>query len=453
MLKITINGQAVESMSDPRKPFLEVLREEFGFRGTKYGCGEGECGACTIVVDGKTVCSCLAMTGSLAGAEITTVEGLANDPVGVRLFNTFGKQGAVQCGFCTPGFVVSAWYLLAGEERPDSNRIRHALGGNLCRCTGYVRIVDAIKECGLEPVHSPIATRKGRLVEAIEFPQKYWRPTSLDELLANIASFSPSAKIIAGGTDLMVQHEHRLHELALVDISGIAELCGIEETDEYVKIGATTNWTEIGRSEIIARWAPLLRLASAEVGGIQIQNRGTVGGNIANASPAADGLPALYAYDAEVHVASASGARWMPIADFVLGPRRTALRPGEVIFEIRLPKIENQGTPIVFFEKVGPRKAQTITKASVSFHGWILADKICQPRIALGAVAATVMRAKAAEEFLSNGSRLDSLQHAADLLAKAAMPIDDIRSTAEYRKKLISGLFLRGFLKQAAHFA
>src|SRR5262245_40375608 len=115
MLELTVNGIAFETRTDPRTPFLEVLREELGLRGTKYGCGEGECGAGTIIVDGETLCACLAMTGSLSGSEITTVEGLANDPIGVRLVNALAERGAVQCGFCTPGFVLSGWQLLAHD--------------------------------------------------------------------------------------------------------------------------------------------------------------------------------------------------------------------------------------------------------------------------------------------------------------------------------------------------
>jgi xanthine dehydrogenase iron-sulfur cluster and FAD-binding subunit A len=449
MPNITINGRAIESISDPRKPFLEVLREEFGLRGTKYGCGEGECGACTIIVDGKTACSCLTMTGTLAGTEVTTVEGLGNDPIGVRLFNAFREQGAVQCGFCTPGFVLSAWQFLSTNEGSDTERIRDSLGGNLCRCTGYVRIVDAVRECFRDAVASPLATRRGRAAEPVMIPRVYWRPGTLDELFAQFSSFALDPRMIAGGTDLMVQHEHGLHELALVDLSGVAALSGIEETDAYVRIGATTTWSEIGRSETIARWAPLLRLASAEIGGIQIQNRGTIGGNIANASPAADGLPALYAYDAEIHLASPSGKRSLPIGDFVHGPRRTALAPAEIITDIRLPKTVAQGTPIVFFEKVGPRKAQTITKASVAFHGWRYDGRILDPRIALGAVAPTVVRAREAEQCLSIDSTPEGMQHAARRLSAIATPIDDVRSTAEYRKKLVSGLLLRGLLKNS----
>ncbi|SEP22619.1 xanthine dehydrogenase small subunit [Salinihabitans flavidus] len=449
MAKITLNGQTFESGSDPRKPFLEVLREEFGLRGTKYGCGEGECGACTVVVDGETVCACLTLTGSLAGKEVTTVEGLANDPVGVALFNSFARHGAVQCGFCTPGFVMSAWQLLAKQENPDTDAIRDAVGGNLCRCTGYVRIVDAIRECGLGAANSPVVARIGEGGASDYVAQAYWRPASLEELFHDLGSFSDNSRMIAGGTDLMVQNEHRLNELELIDISGLSELRGISQSDGSITIGALTSWAEIGRSKLIERWAPLLGLASHEVGGIQIQNRGTIGGNIANASPAADGLPGLYVYDAMVELASSSGQRSLPIADFMVGPGRTSLAAGEVITAVRIPKVEMPGTPLVFFEKVGPRKAQTITKASLAFHGWMEEGRIVAPRIALGAVAPTVLRAREAERMLAKDITVAGVAMAAAQLSGIISPIDDIRSTAEYRSKLITGLLRRGFASHA----
>lgn len=444
---LTINGEERACAVDPRTPLLEVVREEFGLRGTKYGCGEGECGACTVVADGRTICSCLATVGSLAGTEVTTVEGLANDPIGVRLFNSFGEKGAVQCGFCTPGFVLSSWQLLSSPVDADLDRIRDGLGGNLCRCTGYAKIVEAVEDLAGEALASPITERVGTGATTMLVSQVYWRANSLYDLLANIGGFAPHYRIIAGGTDLMVQHEHRLHELSLVDISAVPELSGIEEMEGHVRIGATTTWTDIRNSPLIARWAPLLSRAAAEVGAAQIQNRGTIGGNIVNASPAADGLPALYVYDAEVVVASAAGSRVLPVGDFVRGPRRTALKHGEILSEIRVPKLRPSGELVCFFEKVGPRRAQTITKGSVTFHAWLDGDTLVDPRIALGSVGPTIIRASEAEKALHGKLTPSVVKSAARLVSAVASPIDDIRSTAEYRRALVGGLLLRGLLR------
>lgn len=450
MYSIVVNGKPVATDADPRTPFLEVLRERIGLKGAKYGCGEGECGACTIVVDGKTVCSCLALSGSLAGAQVTTVEGLANDPIGTRLVNALVRKGAVQCGFCTPGFVLSSWALLAHADGVDEDSIRNALSGNLCRCTGYVKIIDAVAECAADQAVSPIAGRKPAAAASFQVGQEYWRPSALEELLEGLESFGPQSRLVAGGTDLMVQHEHRLHELALIDLSGISQLRGISATDSHLRIGASTPWSAIRDSSLVAKHAPVLALAAAEIGGVQIQNRGTIAGNIVNASPAADGLPALCVHEAEVEIASPRSRRRMAIADFVTGPRRTALKRGEIVTAVLLPKVPRPDRPVSFFEKVGPRKAQTIAKGSVAFFAFRDRERLIEPRIALGAVGPTVIRALEAERSLAEDASEAGVLRAAELVAQAARPIDDLRSTADYRRRLVAGLLIRGLKRNSA---
>ena len=447
MHSLTLNGETVQVEVDPRTPFLEVLRETLGLTGTKYGCGEGECGACTILVDGKPVCSCLTLTGSIAGSDITTMEGLANDPLGTRLIHALAQKGAVQCGFCIPGFILSARALLSGPDTIDDKTLRDGLSGNLCRCTGYVKIAEAVSECATEPALSPAIARSPAPPSSLRIGQDYWRPASLDELHKGIADFAPVARFIAGGTDLMVQFEHRLHDLAIIDLSGLDELRGIEESDAHLRIGATTSWSEIRRSALVAAWAPVLPLAAAEVGAAQIQSRGTIGGNIVNASPAADGLPALHVHEAEVEIASREGIRRISIADVVTGPRRTALAPGEVVTAVLIPRRETHGTPVYFFEKVGPRKAQTITKGSVAFHAVRQGTRLISPRIAMGAVGPVVLRGQEAEALLAQDTSPEAIRRAGELVSAAARPIDDLRSTADYRRSLVGGLLIRGLAK------
>lgn len=445
MNELIINGRTVEAEVDPRTPFLEVLREVVGLKGTKYGCGEGECGACTILVDGRSTCSCLTLTGSLSGAQITTVEGMANDPVGTRLFHAFAEKGAVQCGFCTPGFILSSWeHLSSAGGATDPDAIRTALSGNLCRCTGYVKIVEAVAQCGrdLDPP-SAVGKRTARATP-MRIEGKYWRPTELEELLSGLTGFAPGARLIAGGTDLMVQLEHELHAVPLIDLSAIAELRGITITDHHLRIGATTSWSEIRTSDAVRDHAPVLALAAAEIGGVQIQNRGTIGGNIVNASPAGDGIAALHAHDAQVELRSRTGRRTLPIGEFILGPRRTALGTDEIVTAVLLPRRESDAPTLSFFEKLGPRKAQAISKAVVAFHARRNGAGLVAPRIALGAVGPVIIRAEAAEKVLAGGTGARDLRRAATLVAEAARPIDDLRSSAEYRRKAVAGLLLRG---------
>lgn len=447
MREIVVNGETYRTGADPRTPFLEILREELGLKGTKYGCGEGECGACTVIVDGKPVCSCLTLTGAVEGAEVTTVEGMANDPVGTKLFNALAREGAVQCGFCTPGFVLSSWDLLNRSEEIDSEAVRDALSGNLCRCTGYVKIIDAVRKCAGSAQSSPIGAQRRTPVRSVRDGRTYWRPADLDELMSGLEDFDPEARLVAGGTDLMVQSEHRLHELSLIDLSVVPQLRGIEETEAHLRIGATTTWSEIRNSDLVKRFAPVLALAAAEIGGRQIQNRATIGGNVVNASPAADGLPALYAHEADVEIRSKSGVRTVPISDLIRGPGQTTLAEGEILTAISIPKWRFGGVSAVFFEKFGTRNAQAITKGSVTFVAALSDGKLVSPRIALGAVGPMIIRATEAERVLSEDWSEAGLAQARALVSDAARPIDDLRSTAEFRRNLIGGLLIRGLKK------
>ncbi len=145
---LTVNGEKHEVLADPCEPLVRVIRFGLGLTGTKEGCGTGDCGACTVLLDGRPVCSCLLLVAQAKGKEITTIEGISN---GVKLHplqQAFIDHGAVQCGFCTPGMLLSAKGLLDENPRPTELEVREAIAGNLCRCTGYVKIVKAILACG-----------------------------------------------------------------------------------------------------------------------------------------------------------------------------------------------------------------------------------------------------------------------------------------------------------------
>ncbi|MCZ7472714.1 MULTISPECIES: FAD binding domain-containing protein [Rhizobium/Agrobacterium group] len=448
MIKFVVNGVDKTLSADPRTPLLEVLREDLGLTGTKYGCGEGECGACTVIVNGKTICSCLALAGAVEGNEITTIEGIGNDPVGVSLAINLANEGGVQCGFCTPGFVMQGWSAVTSGEVRSEEDLRDALGGNLCRCTGYSKILTAMQKSVNDSPGSPLSARLGSGTATSLQMDGYWRPASLAELRSGLAAQVAPYRFAAGYTDLMVQEQHHLKDLTLIDLAAVSELRGIREDETYISIGAMTCWTDIIHSPEIAAHSPVLAMAAREIGAMQIQNRATIGGNISNASPAADGLPPLYAYDAEILCMGPQGERAVPIADFVQGPRRVALEPGEFIAEIRIPKAGDRRAEQFFFEKRGPRKAQTISKASVAYHAWTGADGARQVRIAIGAVAPTVLRVPEAERLLAAGG--DREEAAAALMA-AARPITDIRSTAEYRRDLVGGLLLHGLARATAN--
>ena len=289
-------------------------------------------------------------------------------------------------------------------------------------------------------------------------------PETLDEALADLAAH-PGARPFAGGTDIMVLLEAgHLPPARYVDLRHCHELVGIEHGAEGVIIGALTTYTEIHSAPDLATDYPMLRMAASETGGVATQNRGTIGGNIANASPAADTPPALLAYDAELELASPGSRRRVPYREFHTGYKKMDLRPGELIARIHLPPRAEWLPPALartepgaagrstggrdYYRKIGTRRAQAISK--VCFAGAIRMDgaRVADVRIALASVAPTVIRAYRAEEAL-RGKNLDeaSIAAAQQALDSEISPIDDIRSTARYRRRVAANL-LRDFLDQ-----
>lgn len=259
------------------------------------------------------------------------------------------------------------------------------------------------------------------------------RPRSLDEAVRHLQE-DPALVPTAGCTDLMVRGPEALHRMdRVIDLLGVPELRGIREADGGLEIGATTSFSEIRSSAAVRAAFPILAEAAALVGGWQIQNRATLGGNMANASPAGDSLPVLLALDAIVVAAGAGGRREIPYAGFHTGYRQTALRPGEIVARVRLPYL-----PVGAFQafrKVGTREAQSISKVVLAMTGWVEAGKIAELRLAAGSVAATPVRLRATEEAMRG---LPPNPETADLAGREAArevtPIDDVRSTAEYRR-------------------
>jgi CO/xanthine dehydrogenase FAD-binding subunit len=245
---------------------------------------------------------------------------------------------------------------------------------------------------------------------------------------------------LAGGTDVMVLlAAGKLPHGRWVDIWGLDELRGVEVRDDAVVLGALTTYTEVRRHPLVSSEFPMLAQAARETGGAAIQNRGTLGGNIANASPAADSPPALLVYDAELELVSTGGSRWVPYHSFWFGYKQTGLRPDELIRRIRLPR--NKRTWKQYYRKVGTRRAQAISKVCVAAAAHVDAGRIVDVRIALGSVAPTVLRARETEKML-RGEKLTPaiFREAQDVLVREIAPIDDMRSTAQYRRMIARNL-------------
>ncbi|MAG59153.1 MAG: molybdopterin dehydrogenase [Planctomycetes bacterium] len=422
---LKVNGRHAPIQADPMRRLLDVLREDLGLTGAKEGCGEGECGACAVLLDGEPVCSCLVPVTQAEGRAITTVEGLAEDKDLDPLQEAFVTEGGVQCGACTPGILVTARAFLDNtrdhgrplRRDPDRDHIREALAGNLCRCTGY------------EPILRSIIATPARPPEECERAAVVLPPVQPLPLADAITRLVNGATPIAGCTDLMVQGIDP--GAPIVDLLTIPELSGIECGDDVIDIGAATTFTEF-REHPAAGALLALDDAAAMVGGWQIQTRATIGGNIATASPAGDSLPALLALDAELVLHGPDGPRTIPYAEMHTGYRQTALRPGELIVRIRVP----HPPPGTFhcFRKVGTRAAQAISKVVVAMVARPEGRRLTHVRIAAGSVADRPIRLRATEALLEGQGPGGAHPEAAGAAARAEVsPIDDVRSTREYR--------------------
>jgi CO/xanthine dehydrogenase FAD-binding subunit len=283
--------------------------------------------------------------------------------------------------------------------------------------------------------------------EKMSHPNDYFRPLSLSECLQFLEEQGEHCQILAGGTDLVIELEKgEKTNSILVDIRRLDELRKIDVMSSLIRIGSLVTYDEIENSAILQNHAPVLVAAAAEVGSSQIRHQGTIGGNICTASPAGDAIPTLYVLGAEVVLASTNGNRSLPIQDFFAGVRETVKRSNELVVEFRFPK--ETGRVFSFFRKVGQRKAQTIAKASVAFHSRINECILEDVKIAMGSVAPTVIFAPKTQAALQ-GQQLthDLIAKAAELIKTEVEPIDDIRSTAWYRREVVGGILIEELSK------
>lgn len=437
---LSVNRQQVKLRVSSGARLLDVLRDDLRLTGAKEGCGKGECGACSVILDGKLVASCLVMAYQADGSVVETIEGLAEGDRLHPLQDAFVEKGAAQCGACIPGMVLAGKALLDATPNPSREEIRSGLAGNLCRCTGYAKIFDAVQAAAGLP------GRAGAGVAPPPATPHYFRPRSLEEALEVLIQRGGEVRPVAGGTDLLVKAKDGLLDRgALFDVSLVPELQGIEEGNASLRIGAASTHAQLAASPLVARYVPALAQACALIGGPQIRNQGTLGGNLANGSPAADTVPPLYVADAVVELVSVSARREVPIAEFFTGPRQTVLTGDELIVAVRVPK--RLGVRAAFL-RLGQRQAQAISKVSVAvamtFHDgrpdWV--------RVALGAVAPTVIRAHEAEKALLTGGA-EALRLAREIVQAEVRPISDLRSTSVYRRAMAGVLLERAVRKLA----
>jgi xanthine dehydrogenase small subunit len=449
----------------PTMTVLEYLREIAHRTGTKEGCAEGDCGACTVVLgelapDGsevryRAVNSCIRLLPTIDGQELVTVENLqAKDGRLHPVQQAMVDHHASQCGFCTPGFVMSLFALYLRSEAPSREQVLEALSGNLCRCTGYRPIIDAALRMGEYPEPPRWSRQSARSSERLAALRDlrrqrslktpgFYAPRSTDELAAALQA-EPHAVVLAGGTDIGLWVTQQLRDLpSIIYIGEVAELKRIERDAAGIVIGAAVTLTE-GWDAIVAAYPQLQELAQ-RFGSPPVRNSGTLCGNIANGSPIGDAMPALIALGAEIELRRARHTRRLPLERFYLGYQRKDLLPGEFVVSVTVPA-PRAGQQFASY-KLSKRIDQDISAVCAAFVVEQQGERVVAARIAFGGVAAIPSRAPATENALIGRAwNEDSIERAAAALSQDFKPLTDLRASSAYRLKAAGNLLRRFYL-------
>jgi xanthine dehydrogenase small subunit len=452
---------------DPTLTVLRWLREVERRCGTKEGCAEGDCGACTVVlgelhrgeVRYRAVNACLLFLPALDGKALFTVESLTADGQPLHpVQRAMVECHASQCGFCTPGFVMSLVALYESEPAPSRRRLDDVLAGNLCRCTGYRPIAAAGRRAYEDGEPRRLGAQKAEMAALLTAIQpegtlslqhegrRFFAPRTLGALGGLLAA-NPGARLLAGGTDLglLVTKEHRALD-TVISLTTIPELAEVCVSDTHVEIGGAATYAD-AYAVLAAQYSDLGDLIR-RIGSVQIRNVGTIGGNVANASPIGDTLPALMALDASLVLWQGGARREVPVDGFFTGYRKTALRAGEIIERIRVPLRSPERQFRAY--KVSKRFDQDISAVCGAFSVVLSGSRVRDVRLCYGGVAAVPVRVRACERALL-GRPWDPATVAAALpvLDGELAPISDMRASAAYRRHLARNL-LRKFQLETA---
>ena len=451
-ISFLLNGRQVTVAPEvsPASNLLDWLRGPAGLSGTKEGCAEGDCGACTVVLEQPggertPINACLMLLGQMHGRAVRTVEGLrAADGGAHPVAEALAAANATQCGFCTPGIVMSAWaHVRQGGD------VHEALAGNLCRCTGYRPIVDAfaaMTDDGACPPELPEGTAAYFASEGCQFHL----PTSMAALLA-LRVAHPKALLLAGGTDLgLLVSEGRKLLPEIICLLDVPELQRMVPRDDGIQIGAAVPYERLLRyldAHPDDTMAPLAALLS-RLGSRQIRGMGTLGGNLGTASPIGDALPPLLALGATVTLRGPSGARTMPVEDFLIGYRQNALAADEIIESVFLPR-PPVGALFVC-EKISKRHDQDIATVGAALLVELVDGKVSRVRLAFGGMGPKAARATAAEAVLQGAAWSEAnVERAAVALAQDFAPLTDLRGTDLYRRIVAANLLRRFWWRHA----
>ena len=452
----------------PSRTLLEVLREDLGSTATKEGCGEGDCGACTVVLgekneDGmsyKAVNSCIRLAHSVNGKAVWTAEDITSADGALHPAQTAMVEcHASQCGFCTPGFVMSLFAMYQNHTckgRAITRELaQEELSGNLCRCTGYRPILDAAQQLDKLPV---VKLDEADLLSKLELltltyigvrsdligDSGYQSPLTLESLL-NARAASPAAQIVAGTTDvgLWVTKQHHQFD-QIIDVTKVAELKEIRDCPQHIAIGAAVTLNDAFAALVKQR--PQLHDFAARFAGLPVRNSGTLGGNVANGSPIGDSMPLLIALGANVVLMSIRGSREMPLEQLYTGYRQNVMAPDEVLAWINVPKPAPDEFMRIY--KISKRFDDDISAVCLAINIHIDNGMIVNASIGVGGVAATPVRAIKTEAACARQDwSKTTIDHLKTVLRAEFSPISDMRASSAYRTQVLGNLLERYWLE------
>ncbi|TWI52820.1 xanthine dehydrogenase small subunit [Pseudomonas duriflava] len=467
MIRFLLNRELrVEDRLDPNLTVLDYLRQRARKTGTKEGCASGDCGACTVVVaepqgeklQYRTLNACLTFVSALNGKQLITVEDLKQEtlhPVQQAMVDCHGSQ----CGYCTPGFVMSLFALQKNTSGHDPIKTHEALAGNLCRCTGYRPILAAAEQACVQRTSDQFDVAEAETLARLKAIQPettaeltHDEKTSFSPVtvadLAKLYVTHPQARLLAGGTDLALEVTQAHRPLpVMIYVGHIAAMKGIDVLEDRLEIGAATSLSdciEALSTEYLEFGELLHRFAS-----LQIRNQATLGGNIGNASPIGDTPPLLLALGARLLLRKGDKTRVLPLEEYFLDYRVTACQPSEFIERILIPR----ATPGQLFKayKVSKRLDDDISAVCAAFNLCIENGVVTQAQIAYGGMAAIPKRADACEKVLRGAQwSEETIEHAAEALAYDFTPLTDFRASREYRLLTAQNLLRKCFIETTA---
>jgi len=446
---------------------LNYIRTKLKKTGTKEGCAEGGCGACTVVLgelkDSKmnysSVNSCITFLPTLHGKQLILVEDLlltdgSLHPVQEAMVNYHGSQ----CGFCTPGFVMSLFSMFKNYSKINDNLIKDTISGNLCRCTGYQPIIKAAKSLNKKNKNDQFTKNKNNLIKLLKKinnesiiiyrdGKKYFAPRYVQEL-KKILKKNINAHLLSGGTDLsLVVTKERKDIDCIIYMNSINELNYIKNNDKYIEIGASTPLIKI--ENYIEKYYSDFTSILKRYGSVQIRNVATMAGNIATASPIGDTLPLLLALDAKIVLRGIKKTKILDLNSFFIDYRKTKLKKGQFIDSIRIPLFPKN---IFKAYKISKRFDDDISSVCASFNLEMKNKKIKNIKIAYGGMSSIPKRAKQCEKILSNSTITEqTINKAKEALERDFKPISDMRASAKYRMMVAKNLLHKCFLEVASN--